>query len=113
MKTEYGLEARDPKAHSGFTPNIMQIHRENLMVWRLRIPKTILDSLPKSCKYRENQVVWGIRIRTVIFPKLHVYRELEAFEDSCLIRGSSIWTLTGLDRYSSAIFAILTFVDRS
>ena len=82
----------------------------NTMVWRLRIPKKILDSRPKSCKYRENQVVWRIRIRTVIFPKLHLYRELEAFVNSCLIRGPSIWTLTGLDQYSSAIFAILTFL---
>ena len=107
-----GLEAKDSKNDSGFTPKSCK-YRENQMVWRLRIPKKILDSLPKSCKYRENQVVWRIRIRTVIFPKLHLYRELEAFVDSCLIRGPSIWTLTGLDRYSSAIFAILTFFDGS
>ena len=131
-----GLEAKDSKNDSGFTPKSCKYrenqmvwrlripkkdsgfqksckYRENLMVWRLRIPKKILDSLPKSCKYRENHVVWRIRIRTVIFPKLHLYRELEAFVDSCLIRGPSIWTLTGLDRYSSAIFAILTFFDGS
>ena len=129
-----GLEAKDSKNDSGFTPKsckyrenqmvwrlripkkILDSHPKsciyseseavwririqkmildsknhaNTMVWRLRIPKKILDSRPKSCKYRENQVVWRIRIRTVIFPKLHLYRELEAFVDSCLIRGPSI-----------------------
>ena len=87
-----GLEAKDPKKDFGFTSKIMQIP------W--------------------NQMVWRIRIRTLIFPRLHLYRELEAFVDSCLIRGPSIWTLTGLDRYSSALFCnfnlfwpLLTFSD--
>ena len=131
-----GLEAKDPKKDSGFTPKIMYIqwkrsyledkdpknnfkfpklckYRENLMIWRLRIPKKILNLLPKSCKYRENQVVLRIRIRTIIFPKLYLYHELEAFVDNCLIRGPSIWTSIGLDRYSSVIFAILTFFNGS
>ena len=41
-------------------------YRENLMFWRLRIPKKILDSLPKSCIYSESEATWRIRIQKMI-----------------------------------------------
>ena len=45
-------------------------YRENQMVWRLRIPKKILDSLPKSCIYSESEAVWRIRIRKMMLDSL-------------------------------------------
>ena len=60
-----GLEAKDPKNDFGFTSKTMQIP------WK---PGGLEDQDPNS----------------YIFPKLHLHRELEAFVDSCLIRGPPV-----------------------